>query len=112
MQTVPEPKLRHCFYVTDLFVLNVGVNGLGGDFAGAHGLNHGGGTGNRIAPGEYAVPRGAAVFICHNSATGVIISSHNLNHTVDVCPRIALLENGVIIRDIRNDVDAGQHIRN
>ena len=42
----------------------------------------------------------------------VIISSHNLNHTVDVCPRIALLENGVIIRDIRNDVDAGQHIRN
>ena len=51
MQTVPEQKLRHCFYVTDLFVLNVGVNGLGGDFAGAHGLNHGGGTGNRIAPG-------------------------------------------------------------
>ena len=30
----------------------------------------------------------------------VIISSHNLNHTVDVCPRIALLEHGVIIRDI------------
>lgn len=28
----------------------------------------------------------------------VIISSHNLNHTVDVCPRIALLEHGVIIR--------------
>ena len=33
----------------------------------------------------------------------VIISSHNLNHTVDVCPRIALLEHGVIIRDIIND---------
>ena len=32
----------------------------------------------------------------------VIISSHNLNHTVDVCPRIALLEYGVIIRDINN----------
>jgi ABC-2 type transport system ATP-binding protein len=31
-----------------------------------------------------------------------IISSHNLNHTVDVCPRIALLEYGVIIRDITN----------
>ena len=30
----------------------------------------------------------------------VIISSHNLNHTVDVCPSIALLEQGVIIRDI------------
>jgi ABC-type multidrug transport system, ATPase component len=32
----------------------------------------------------------------------VLISSHNLNHTVDVCPRIALLENGTIIRDIMN----------
>ena len=26
----------------------------------------------------------------------VIISSHNLNHTVDVCPRIALLEHGAV----------------
>lgn len=32
----------------------------------------------------------------------VIISSHNLNHTVDVCSRIALLENGVILRDLQN----------
>jgi len=32
----------------------------------------------------------------------VLISSHNLNHTVDVCPRIALLEYGTIIRDIIN----------
>lgn len=32
----------------------------------------------------------------------VIISSHNLNHTVDVCSRIALLENGIIIRDLKN----------
>ena len=32
----------------------------------------------------------------------VIISSHNLNHTVDICPRIALLEHGVIIRDLQN----------
>ena len=36
----------------------------------------------------------------HNAL--VIISSHNLNHTVDVCTRIALFENGVIIRDIQN----------
>ena len=32
----------------------------------------------------------------------VIISSHNLSHTVDICPRIALLEHGVIIRDLQN----------
>lgn len=38
----------------------------------------------------------------------VIISSHNLNHTVDVCPRIALLENGVIIRDIQNQNNSAE----
>lgn len=40
----------------------------------------------------------------YNEETGatVIISSHNLNHTVDICQRIALLENGKIIRDIDN----------
>lgn len=41
----------------------------------------------------------------YNRKTGatILISSHNLQHTVDICPRIALLENGVIIRDIAND---------
>ena len=37
----------------------------------------------------------------------VIISSHNLNHTVDVCPRIALLEH-VIIRDIINEDNSAE----
>ena len=32
----------------------------------------------------------------------ILISSHNLNHTTDICPRIALLEEGKIIRDIDN----------
>ena len=40
----------------------------------------------------------------YNKETGatILVSSHNLNHTVDICPRIALLENGRIIRDIAN----------
>ena len=38
----------------------------------------------------------------------VIISSHNLNHTVDVFPRIALLEHGVIIRDIINEDNSAE----
>lgn len=38
----------------------------------------------------------------------VLISSHNLNHTVDVCPRIALLEHGVIIRDIINENNSAE----
>lgn len=32
----------------------------------------------------------------------ILISSHNLNHTVDVCRQIVLLEQGVILRDIDN----------
>ena len=38
----------------------------------------------------------------------VIISSHNLNDTVDVCPRIAVLEHGVIIRDIINEDNSAE----
>lgn len=40
----------------------------------------------------------------YNVQTGatILVSSHNLQHTVDICPRIALLEHGVIIRDIDN----------
>ena len=40
----------------------------------------------------------------YNRETGatIIISSHNLQHTVDISTRIALLEHGVIIRDLPN----------
>ena len=38
----------------------------------------------------------------------ILISSHNLNHTVDVCTRIALLEHGSIIRDIQNKDSSAQ----
>lgn len=33
----------------------------------------------------------------------ILISSHNLNHTVDISNRIALLEQGVIIKDLPNE---------
>lgn len=42
----------------------------------------------------------------HNAT--VIISSHNLNHTIDICQRIALLEHGVIIRDITNENNSAE----
>ena len=40
----------------------------------------------------------------HNQQTGatILISSHNLAHTVDISSRIALLEHSVIIRDLSN----------
>lgn len=51
----------------------------------------------------------------YNRETGatILVSSHNLNHTVDICPRIALLENGRIIRDIANhNGEAQQELEN
>lgn len=40
----------------------------------------------------------------YNQETGasIIISSHNLAHTIDICPRITLLEHGHIIKDLSN----------
>lgn len=40
----------------------------------------------------------------YNRETGatILVSSHNLQHTVDISPRIALMENGHIIRSIDN----------
>ena len=35
----------------------------------------------------------------------ILISSHNLQHTVDISTRIALLEKGRIIRDLPNDAE-------
>ena len=46
----------------------------------------------------------------YNRETGatILVSSHNLNHTTDVCNRIALLENGVVIRDIDNSTHTAE----
>ena len=37
----------------------------------------------------------------YNKQTGatIIVSSHNLTHTLDICTRVALLEHGHIIKD-------------
>ena len=41
----------------------------------------------------------------YNETTGatIIISSHNLSHTIDICPRITLLEHGKIVKDLSNE---------
>lgn len=38
----------------------------------------------------------------------ILISSHNLAHTVDISSRIALLEHGVIIRDLPNEAGSAE----
>lgn len=44
------------------------------------------------------------ILIDYNRETGatVIVSSHNLTHTVDISTRVALMENGKLIKDINN----------
>jgi len=41
----------------------------------------------------------------YNRRTGatVIISSHDLNHVTEICTRIAIIERGIIIRDLQNN---------
>ncbi|MCQ2974182.1 MAG: ABC transporter ATP-binding protein [Bacteroidales bacterium] len=47
-----------------------------------------------------------------NFNTTIIISSHNLDHIVDVSSRIILMENGKIIQDINNNNNEASQILN
>ena len=39
----------------------------------------------------------------HQTGATILVSSHNLAHTIDISTRIALLEKGQIIRDMQNE---------
>lgn len=39
----------------------------------------------------------------HETGATILVSSHNLQHTVEISTRIALLEHGVIINDLNNE---------
>ena len=57
---------------------------------------------NFLDPSSQSVIKHLLAEYNREAGATILVSSHNLNHTTDVCPRIALLENGVIIRDIDN----------
>lgn len=38
-----------------------------------------------------------------NKDTTILVSSHDLNHVTEVCSRIAILENGVIVKDLKTN---------
>jgi len=42
----------------------------------------------------------------------IVISSHDLNHVTDICTRIAIIEKGAIIRDLKNDGGAMNELAN
>lgn len=39
---------------------------------------------------------------CETNKATILVSSHNLSHVTQICKRILLLENGIVIRDIDN----------
>jgi ABC-2 type transport system ATP-binding protein len=39
----------------------------------------------------------------HKTGATILISSHNLQHTIDISTRITLLEKGQIIKDMPNE---------
>ena len=63
---------------------------------------------NFLDPSSQSIIKHLLRDYCEEHQATVIISSHNLNHTVDVCHRIALLESGVIIRDLQNENNSAE----
>lgn len=57
---------------------------------------------NFLDPTSQNILKKAITDYSRASGATVIISSHNLTHTVDVCTRIILLEHGKVLRDIPN----------
>ena len=63
---------------------------------------------NFLDPSSQSVIKHLLAEYNKESCATILVSSHNLNHTTDVCPRIALLENGIIIRDIDNSAHTAE----
>lgn len=57
---------------------------------------------NFLDPSSQLVLKHLLTDYAHNTGSTILISSHNLQHTVDISTRIALLEHGRIIRDLPN----------
>ena len=58
---------------------------------------------NFLDPTSQLVLKHLLTDYAHETGATVLISSHNLQHTIDISTRIALLEHGQIIRDLPNE---------
>ena len=63
---------------------------------------------NFLDPSSQNILKRLITEYAHQTGATVLVSSHNLQHTVDISTRIALLEKGVIIRDMNNDSSAAK----
>lgn len=57
---------------------------------------------NFLDPSSQLILKHVLTYYAKETGATLLISSHNLQHTVDISTRIALLEHGVIIRDLPN----------
>ena len=57
---------------------------------------------NFLDPTSQAIVKHVLKLYCEEQNATILISSHNLTHTIDISTRIALLESGHIIRDLAN----------
>lgn len=58
---------------------------------------------NFLDPSSQNILKKTLVDYHKKTGATILISSHNLQHTVDISTRIALLEHGIIIKDLAND---------
>ncbi|MBQ9533299.1 MAG: ABC transporter ATP-binding protein [Prevotella sp.] len=58
---------------------------------------------NFLDPSSQNILKKTLVDYHEKTGATILISSHNLQHTVDISTRIALLEHGIIIKDLAND---------
>lgn len=58
---------------------------------------------NFLDPSSQNILKRTITDYAHQTHATILISSHNLQHTVDISTRIALLEKGCIIRDLTNE---------
>ena len=57
---------------------------------------------NFLDPTSQSLLKRTLTDYAHSTGATVLISSHNLQHTIDISTRIALMEKGSIIRDLHN----------
>lgn len=61
---------------------------------------------NFLDPSSQIEIRDMILQLNKQNSTTVLISSHNLNYTTDISDRVVLLEKGIIIKDMKNSVEA------
>ena len=63
---------------------------------------------NFLDPTSQLVLKHLLTDYAHETGSTILISSHNLQHTIDISTRIALLEKGHIVKDLQNEAGSAE----